>query len=118
MCRNDPRRKGSVRYGWFSRGEINSDCSWFGLNRARKQLGSDIVNQWVSDSLQLTKKDLFLSKIQTGKEKDIDEVWKHYETKFDALSDITNYEPVLEKCMYQAFEKFRKDNVQYIEVML
>ena len=118
MCTDDLKRNnefgnGAVRYGWFSSGEINTDCSWFRVNAARKQLGADIVDEWISDSLQFTERDSVLLKMHV---QDIDNVWKKFEEKIVALSDIVNYKPVFEKCMYQGFEEFRKDNVQYIEV--
>ena len=116
MCYDDPSRKGSMRYGWFSRGETNSECSWIGLSQARKELGSKIIDQEISDSLQFTQNDLSMLDLRSSERVDINIIWKLFEAKIMAISDIVNYVPAFEKCMYQAFEEFRKDHVQYMEV--
>ena len=116
MCYDDPSRNGFIRYGWFSRGEINSECSWIGLNQARKQLGTEIVDQEISDSLQFTSKDLSLLKIRKVEDRDINVIWEHFEGKVMALADIVNYVPVFTACMYKGFEEILKDNIQYMEV--
>ena len=116
MCYDDPSREGGTRYGWFSRGETNSECSWIELNQARKDLGSNIVDQEISDSLQFNQNDLSLLKLRRSGSNDINIVWHLFEAKIMAISDIVNYVPVFEKCMYQAFQEFRQDNVQYMEV--
>ena len=108
MCDDDPSRRSSLRYGWFSNGQTNSDCSWIQINKARKERGANIVNGMITNSLQLT----------TGKVAgSIEVVWIQFEKVFIALGDIVNYVPAFEQYMYQGFEEFRKDNVHYIEVL-
>ena len=116
MCYDDPSREGGTRYGWFSRGGTNSECSWIELNQARKDLGSNIVDQEISDSLQFNQNDLSLLALRSSGSSDINIIWNLFEAKIMAISDIVNYVPVFEKCMYQAFQEFRQDNVQYMEV--
>ena len=70
----------------------------------------------ITESLQFTKEDALLHKIRGGINKDVDIVWKQFEEKVMALSDIVNYVPAFKACMYQGFDEFRKDNVQYMEV--
>ena len=115
MCYDDPNRGGGIRYGWFSLGETNSECSWISLTLARQELGSETIDQEISDSLQFTQKDLSSFNLAGGGEINI--IWKLFESKIMALSDIVNYVPVFEKCMYQGFEEFRRDNIQYMEVL-
>ena len=107
MCDDDPSRRSSLRYGWFSNGQTNSDCSWVQINKARKKMGTSIVNGMIFNSLQLTAEKVT---------RNIDSVWIEFEKVFITLSDIINYVPAFEQYMYQGFEEFRKDNVQYIEV--
>ena len=116
MCYDDPNRGGGTRYGWFSLGETNSECSWISLTQARQELGSEIIDQEISDSLQFTEKDLSLFNLKGAGGGEINIIWKLFESKIMALSDIVNYVPVFEKCMYQGFEEFRRDNIQYMEV--
>ena len=111
MCSDDPSRNGATRFGWFSRGEIDGTCSWISVNQARTQWGSKIVTKLITESLQFTEKDAF-----QPNGKNINLIWKQFEGKIMALSDIVNYVPAFEACMYQGFETFRKDNVQYLEV--
>jgi hypothetical protein len=116
MCYDAPNRNGFIRYGWFSRGEINSECSWISVNQARKELGAELVDQEISDSLQFTSKDVSQLKIVDGN--DINVIWEHFEGKVIALADIVNYVPVFIACMYKGFEEILKDNIQYMEVFM
>ena len=118
MCFDDPNRKGSMRYGWFSRGEINSECSWISLNYARKELGVDVIDRLISDSLQFTAKDVSILNRTYVVDKDIDVVWRMFEMKIMPLADIVNYVPVFEACFYRGFQELFNDNIQYIEVYL
>ena len=116
MCFDDPNRNGFVRYGWFSNDQTNTDCFWIQINKARKERGSSIVNGMITKSLQLTAEDLLLHKMTPTIGGNVDSIWRQFEGKITSLSDIVNYVPAFEACMYQAFEEFRKDNVQYMEV--
>ena len=116
MCFDDPNRNGFVRYGWFSNDQTNSDCFWLQINKARKEWGASIINGMIAKSLQLTAEDLLLHKTKPVGGGNVDSIWRQFEGKITSLSDIVNYVPAFEECMYQAFEEFRKDNVQYMEV--
>ena len=116
MCDDDPSRRSSLRYGWFSNGQTNSACSWVQINKARKKWGASIVNGMITKSLQLTAEDLVLHKMTPMRGGNVDSIWRQFEGKITSLSDIVNYVPAFEACMYQAFDEFRKDNVQYMEV--
>ena len=74
------------------------------------------MNRIITESLQFTKADALLHKIRAGINEDVNIVWKQFEEKVMALSDIVNYVPAFKACMYQGFDEFRKDNVQYMEV--
>ena len=118
MCYDDPTRAGSIRYGWFSRREINSECSWISVDEARKELGPKIIDKEISDSLQFTQNDMLMVDLNGEDSGHINTVWKYFEAKIMAISDIVNYVPIFEKCMYQGFEQFQKDNIQYMEVLI
>ena len=111
MCNDDPTRNNATRYGWFSHGQTNSDCTWVRLNQERKRLGSDVVDEHILNSLQFTADNELPQNIETGAN-----IWKQYRQKLHALIDIVHFVPVFEKCVYEGFERFRRDNVQYMEV--
>ena len=81
MCDDDPNRKGSLRYGWFSNGQTNPDCSWIQINKARKEMGARIVNVMIANSLQLT------TQKGTG---NVNSVWKKFEKQIITQGDKEN----------------------------
>ena len=118
MCYDDPSRRGHTRFGWFSRGETNSECSWISVFKARQELGSKFIDKEISDSLQFTDNEQLMYNLKGSDSGHINVVWKYFESKIMAIADIVNYLPVFEECMYQGFDQFRRDNVQYMEVLI
>ena len=92
LCQDDPNRNGEMRYGWFSWGESNSDCSWIKINQARMEWGTQMVNDMITKSLQFTSNDAPLLSVTS----DMDEVWKKFEAKVMAL----RYHPIIRQSVH------------------
>jgi len=97
-------------FGWFSTQENNitwQNCTWERIVDARERLGKGVVDDKILRTIQ------FMSDSFVGG--NLEWAWSRFERMITAVSRITNLASVFQDFMYQAYQEFLSDKVQYVE---